>query len=74
MNSGLTTAWEFELGALLKDTVTTLEGVVVGRCQYLNGCIQYDIQPQGLFEGEIFPSLWVDEEQLTLIAERYDGS
>lgn len=65
------TIFKFGLGAVVIDGVTTLRGVIVGRCEYLNGCVQYDVQPQGLFEGKILPSLWVDEEQLALAMEHY---
>jgi len=38
------------LGDVAKDRVTGFEGVTVARIEYLNGCIQYQLQPAGLGE------------------------
>lgn len=62
--AGGTTAWEFELGAKVRDQVTELEGVIVARCEWLNGCLQYVVQPRGLHEGKKIESEWIDEGQL----------
>jgi len=48
------------------DTITGLTGVVIGRCEYLNGCVQCEVQPKGLNKGGVpFKPEWVDEGQLT---------
>ena len=52
-----------ELGDLVKDLVTGLEGVAIAECRYLNGCVQFEIQPEA--EYNILPkSEWVDKIQI----------
>lgn len=53
------------LGDKVKDTITGLEGIVIAKIIYLNGCIQYEVQPKGLDkDGKIIKSAWIDEGQL----------
>lgn len=52
------------LGDQVKDTITGLEGTAVAKIFYMNGCIQYEVQPKGLKDGTIIKSVWVDEGQL----------
>ena len=42
----------FELGDIVRDTITGLEGVVVGRTDYLYGCRRYQIAPRDLKDGK----------------------
>jgi hypothetical protein len=53
-----------KIGDKVKDTITGLEGMAVAKIIYMNGCIQYEIQPKGLKDGKIIKSAWVDEGQL----------
>ena len=54
-----------ELGVVAKDVVTGFEGVVMGRAQYLTGCDQYMVKPQGLDkDGKVRDSVWFDENRL----------
>lgn len=60
--------WEFNLGDEVRDTITGLEGIVVARIEYLNGCKQYEVQPEGVQDnGKIKKHSWIDEPQLKLI-------
>ncbi len=51
-----------ELGRQAKDVVTDLEGIVIGRCHYLNGCVQYLIKGKLRDDGKA-SSEWVDSQQ-----------
>ncbi|MBA7661254.1 hypothetical protein ES703_69269 [subsurface metagenome] len=53
-----------KLGDKVKDTITGLEGTAVAKIWYMNGCIQYEVQPKGLKDGTIIKSVWIDEGQL----------
>ena len=60
---------EIKLGNKVRDKLTDLEGVVVAKAIYLNGCIQYQIQPRELKDGKPLEDIWVDEVQLENIEE-----
>ena len=53
-----------ELGCKVKDSVTGLEGIVVGRTHYLNGCIQWGVRPPIDKDGKVVDAFWIDEAQL----------
>ena len=60
--------FKFELGVIVKDFVTKFEGMVLGRTEYMTGCIQYGICPQKLTKDGSFPNWqWLDESRLVLI-------
>lgn len=52
-----------EMGQLVFDPVKDLEGTVMGRAVYLNGCARIFIQPKQKGEKER-KSWWVDEPQV----------
>ncbi len=52
------------LHAGVVDVITKFSGIVVARCEYLNGCIQYEVQPEGLHEGKPLETRWFDEQRL----------
>lgn len=53
-----------KLGQDVIDTYTGFEGKVVGRIEYLNGCIRVSVQPHKLQEnGHPVESCWIDESQ-----------
>ncbi len=56
--------YKFELGMKLKCIVTGFEGIVIGRNEWLNGCVQYCIKPPVDKDGKIQEGQWIDEEQL----------
>lgn len=61
---------EPKLGDRAKDAVTGFEGIVIGRTEYLNGCIRFGIQPQKVTrEGKVADSEWFDEKQLIVTAD-----
>jgi hypothetical protein len=58
------------LGTKVKDEVSGVIGIAVSRTEYLNGCIQYSIQPK-LKKGETEIVMWnIDEIQLFPVNKR----
>ena len=56
-----------KLGDKVNDTLTGFYGVVIAKSIYLNGCVQYLIQPKGLKDdGGKKDSEWIDEGQLII--------
>lgn len=59
-----------ELGTTVKDVITGFEGVVVGRTEWLNGCVRYGVQSRELKDGVPKEAQWLDEEQLSVVKNR----
>jgi len=61
-------AFAFRLGDKLRDRVTGVEGTVISRTQYLNGCVRYGLQPEGAKpDGAALEASWVDEAQAAYV-------
>jgi len=58
---------KIRLGDEVEHTITGLKGVVTAKTIYLNGCVQYEVQPRDLHQGMIVEAAWIDEPQLKLI-------
>jgi hypothetical protein len=56
--------FEYELGDRLRDRVSEVEGIVIGRIEYLNGCTQYAIKPKKTKDGKVLDAEWVDSQQV----------
>lgn len=61
------TNWKFKLGEKVKDRVTGFKGTITSRIEYLNGCLQYCVEPKVGKEGKKMDYQYVDEGQLELI-------
>lgn len=61
---------EVELGSKVKDKITGFRGVAVARCVYLNGCVQFEIEPTQLKDGVPQKSFWLDEPRVIAIPKR----
>ncbi len=61
---------EVELGSKVTDKITGFKGVAVARCVYLNGCVQFEIEPVQLKDGVPQKSIWLDEPRVILIPKR----
>jgi len=60
--------FKFENGVKVKDAVTGLTGIINGAVIWLNGCIQYSVQPRAKSGETKKPgSWWIDEEQLEAV-------
>lgn len=55
---------QFELGVKLRDKVSEVEGICIGRIEYLNGCVQYAIKPKVTKDGKSHEAEWIDSQQL----------
>lgn len=60
---------EFALGDKVKDTVSGVAAIVIGRTVFLHGCVRLLIQPQGLHEGKPIEAFSIDEPQCVLVAK-----
>ena len=56
-----------KLGDVATDTITGFTGIAVSRIEYLTGCIQWKLQPQGLKDGKIIEGEWLDEVRLKVV-------
>jgi hypothetical protein len=54
------------LGKKVRDTVTGLRGTVIAEITYMNGCVQYQIQPKAVKDGVPAKATWFDKEQVEL--------
>ena len=64
------TSFKFELGVRVKDSVSSFEGVVLGRCHWLTGCNQYVVTPTELDkDGKRRDGEWFDENRLEVVFE-----
>ena len=56
-----------QLGSTVKEAITGFAGVATGRCEYLTGCTQILVQPEGLDkDGKKKEAHWLDEQRLTV--------
>jgi len=62
-----TTTWKFKQGEKVKDSVTGFKGAITARIEYLNGCIQYCVEPKVGKEMKMGKHHWIDEGQLELV-------
>lgn len=58
-------AKQINLGDKVVDRITGFSGVAIGRCEYLNGCVSFQVQPK-LLNSAWQESKWVDEQNLNL--------
>lgn len=67
---------KFQNGDVVKDQVTSYEGMIVATVLWLNGCYRYVLQAEGLKkDGEPLDRVEVDELQLTLVkAGKFKGN
>ncbi len=55
------------LGDRVKDCVTGVEGIAVGRTIWITGCNQIIVQPGVFKDGKLSDSLYFDETRLEVI-------
>lgn len=60
--------FQHSLGDKVRDRVTSYDGIVTARTEYLNGCIRYGVQRDKLTkDGKPQESEWFDENQLVTV-------
>jgi len=70
MKVSFATIWKFQLGEKVKDRVTGFKGTITARIEYLNGCLQYCVEPKVGKEGKMEKAQYVDEGQLEFISSK----
>lgn len=56
------------IGDIVEDRISKFTGVTTGRTEYLNGCRQFLVRPQGLDgDGKQKEGVWIDEQNLSVI-------
>ena len=58
------------LGDIVVDRVSGLEGTAVSRTEYLNGCVHYAIMPKLKKGATEMPSWNIDEAQLSVVKKK----
>jgi len=54
-----------ELGQRVECLVTGFKGRTITKCEYLNGVVQFHVQPRAKGDGSKFPKgQWIDVNQL----------
>jgi len=61
---------ETMLGKKVKCTITGMTGLATAKIIFMNGCIQYQIQPKTIINGVPAEAKWYDVEQLVLVGAR----
>ena len=62
------------LGVVVRDVITGFTGVVIGRTEYLNGCVRVGVQPRKLDkDGKVKEIEWIDERQVEVLAATFRG-
>lgn len=59
--------WSINLGDLVKDRITGLQGIVVARTEWLNGCRRVNVQPRELKDGKPVECCSFDIEELQVL-------
>jgi hypothetical protein len=57
----------FTMGNKVRDLVSGIEGIITGRTEWLNGCVQFIVTPPLDKDGKKQDMLWVDWQQLELV-------
>lgn len=58
-----------QLGAMVRDELSGLEGKVVAITDWLHGCQRISIQPIGNKDGKPYETFSVDEPQVVVLSE-----
>jgi hypothetical protein len=53
----------------VKDTLSSFEGVAIGRLEYLFGCVRISVQSPELKDGKPIDPIWFDEGQLVEVRQ-----
>ncbi len=58
------------LGKQVLCTMTGMKGTAAAKIIFMNGCVQYQIQPKKIIDGVPAEAKWYDEEQLEEIKSK----
>ena len=57
----------FDLGQRVRSIVTGFAGIVISRCEYLTGCVQYGVKPPVDKDSNDVAVLYHDEGELEFV-------
>lgn len=57
------------MGVEVKDRVTGLRGIITGKTEYINGCIQWLVKPPVDKDGKLVDGCWIDTIQLEVVGQ-----
>ena len=60
----------FKLGSHGRHTISGFEGVIIGKTEWMNGCVRYGIQPTRLHDGKPIEAEWFDSEEIEKVAKK----
>lgn len=63
-----------KLGQKARDTISGFEGTVIGRTEWLYGCVRVVLQPHGLHDGKPIEAQSFDEPQCEVIEAETEKS
>jgi hypothetical protein len=58
---------KLKMGVRVKCRVTGLVGIITGKTEYINGCIQWLVSPPVDKEGKVVDGRWIDTIQLEIV-------
>jgi hypothetical protein len=58
---------ELKLGQKARDIVTGIEGIIIGKTEWLTGCNTYGIKPPVKEDGTNLEAIWVDEIRIEIV-------
>jgi len=58
----------YELGSLISDRISGIEGILIARTQWLYGCNRYVMQPSVSTDGKPADTLHLDEGQVRYLS------
>lgn len=61
---------EVQLGDRIKDSISGFVGIMVAKCDWLNGCCRVTVQPETLKDGAVMDNSTFDVEQVELVNAR----
>lgn len=56
-----------KLSDKVRDQITGFEGIITGKCSYINGCVQFLVQPTVDKEGSHRGAKWIDQTELAMV-------
>jgi len=57
------------MGVEVKDRVTGLRGIITGKTEYINGCVQWLVKPPVDKDGKLVDGCWIDTIQLEVVSQ-----
>jgi hypothetical protein len=58
---------DVNLGDKVRDKITGLKGIAVARTEFINGCVQYLVQPKINKDGTIPQDVGIDSQSIEVI-------